>query len=340
MKFTNSPSLRGLNSFGVEARAARAIAIEFEEELLDLPAFDPRTDLVLGGGSNVLLTTDVPGTVFLNRIRGRAIVGEHGGQVQVEVGAGENWHQLVRWTIEQGLCGLENLSLIPGLAGGAPIQNIGAYGVEFATVLDRLTAWDWQLARWVSFERADCAFGYRDSLFKSGAADRYLVCSMRLRLSREFGARLDYAGLSEELAAAGVLNATALDVSDAVIRLRRRKLPDPAMCGNAGSFFKNPVVSVATAEALLSDFPQLPARADTGGVKLSAAWMIERCGCKGQRRGDAGVSEQHALVLVNHGAASGRDIVALADWIAARVADSFGVELEPEPRIVRFPDLA
>ena len=338
MKFTHAPSLRGLNSFGVEARAARAIEIESEEELLNLPPFDPHKDLVLGGGSNVLLTSDVPGTVFLNRIRGRAIVEEHEGQVRVEVGAGENWHRLVRWSLEQGLCGLENLSLIPGLAGGAPIQNIGAYGVEFSTVLDRLTAWDWQQARRVSFAPDDCAFAYRDSLFKSAAADRYLICSLRLRLSRKFRARLDYAGLSEELAAAGVLNATARDVSDAVIRLRQRKLPDPAEQGNAGSFFKNPVVSAAAAEALIRDFPKLPARADAGGVKLSAAWMIEHCGFKGRRSGDAGVSAQHALVLVNHGAASGRDIVALAEAIATRVADCFGVQLEPEPRIVSFAD--
>ncbi|MDT8321141.1 MAG: UDP-N-acetylmuramate dehydrogenase [Xanthomonadales bacterium] len=341
MQISERPSLRGLNSFGLEARAQRAVTIETEDDLTSLPPFNPRADLLLGGGSNVLLTTDVPGTVFLNRIRGRAIVAEHDGQAWVEVGAGENWHRLVRWSLDEGLCGLENLSLIPGLAGAAPIQNIGAYGVELSGIVDRLTAWDWHTANRVRFARADCGFAYRESRFKSAEPDRYLIISLRLRLSREFNARLDYAGLSEELAAAGVLNATPRDVSDAVIRLRRRKLPDPAKCGNAGSFFKNPVVSKETATGLLNEYPELPVWADDAEqVKLSAAWMIERCGCKGQRRGDAGVSQRHALVLINHGAATGRDVLALAESIKARVADRFGITLETEPRILAFPEQA
>ena len=341
MQVREKPSLRGLNSFSIEARAQRAVTIETEDDLASLPPFDPRSDLLLGGGSNVLLTTDVPGTVFLNRIRGRAIVAERDGQAWVEVGAGENWHELVRWSLDQNLCGLENLSLIPGLAGGAPIQNIGAYGVELSAVLERLTAWDWHRRDWNRFARADCGFAYRDSRFRSAEPDRYLITSLRLRLSREFSARLDYAGLPEELAAAGVLNATARDVSDAVIRLRRRKLPDPAEYGNAGSFFKNPVVAEETAAGLLNEYPELPARpAGEGRVKLSAAWMIERCGCKGQRRGDAGVSQRHTLVLINHGAATGRDVLALAESIKTRVADRFGVALETEPRILAFPEQA
>jgi UDP-N-acetylmuramate dehydrogenase len=346
MRVVEKPSLKALNSFGVEASAALLLAIESEEDVLALPAFDPARDFVLGGGSNVVFASDVPGTVYHNCIRGLAIVGDGvedgvgntADHCMLEAGAGENWHRLVRWTLKQGVSGLENLSLIPGLAGAAPIQNIGAYGVELASVLDRVTAWDWQRCAWTSFDRQECRLAYRDSLFKSGAPDRYLITSIRLRLNRVFEPRLDYAGLGEELAAAGVEHPDARAVSDAVIRIRRRKLPDPAASGNAGSFFKNPIIDAATAETLLARHPQLPAwPAGTGLVKLSAAWMVEHCGLKGLREGDAAVSDRHALVLVNRGTASGADIVRLSRRVQAVVADAFGIALEPEPRLVEFP---
>jgi UDP-N-acetylmuramate dehydrogenase len=322
----------------VAASAALLLAIESEEDVLALPAFDPARDFLLGGGSNVVFATDVPGTVYHNAIPGLAIVEDGPGHGLLEAGAGENWHRLVRWTLEHGYSGLENLSLIPGLAGAAPIQNIGAYGVELASVLDRVTAWDWRRGTWASFSREDCRFGYRDSLFKSGEPDRYLITSIRLRLSRVFQPRLEYAGLQEELAAGGVGRPTALDVSDAVMRIRRRKLPDPSVCGNAGSFFKNPVVEAALAEDLLAQHPGLPAwPAGADRVKLSAAWMVERCGLKGLIDGDAAVSGQHALVLVNRGVATGADIVRLARKVQSVVADAFGILLEPEPRLVEFP---
>jgi UDP-N-acetylmuramate dehydrogenase len=337
MKIVERPSLTALNSFGLEATAELLIAIESEEDLLALPGFDPRRDFVLGGGSNVVFAGDVPGTVFHNRILGRDRVGEpHDDQVLIEVGAGEDWHRLVRWTIDQGLSGLENLSLIPGLAGAAPIQNIGAYGVELSSVLESVTAWDWQRATWVSFDREDCRFAYRDSRFKSGEPDRYLLTSIRLRLSRKFRPRLDYAGLADELAAAGVERPTARDVSGAVMRIRRRKLPDLARNGNAGSFFKNPVVDADRADALALDHPDLPRWRDVRGVKLSAAWLVERCGLKGLREGGAAVSEQHALVLVNLGNASGRDVLTLARRVQSAVTERFGIDLEPEPRLVEF----
>jgi UDP-N-acetylmuramate dehydrogenase len=337
MKVAERASLRTLNSFSVPASAGLLITVEREEDLLDLPAFDPRQDLVLGEGSNLLLVSDVPGTVFLNRIAGRSIVADDGQSVTLEIGAGENWHALVRWTLREQLFGLENLSLIPGSAGAAPIQNIGAYGVELFSVLDSVTAWDWQTRSWVSFDARDCDLAYRDSLFRSGAPDRFLITSVRLRLSRAFQPRLDYAGLREELAARGLGRPTALDVSDAVIRLRRRKLPDPADIGNAGSFFKNPIVDADQAAGLLADHPGLPGwPAKDGTVKLSAAWMIERCGLKGHREGDAAVSGLHALVLVNHGAASGPQILQVAQTVQAAVNAEFGILLEPEPRIVDF----
>ena len=337
MKVTERPSLQALNTFGVAARADLLVTLETEEDVLALPPFDPRRDLVLGDGSNVLFVSDVPGSVIHNRIAGRAIVAEDGESALLEVGAGENWHRLVRWTLRAGLCGLENLSLIPGCAGAAPIQNIGAYGVELAAVLDRVTAWDWQSATWVGFSARDCLLGYRDSLFRSGAPDRYLITSIRLRLTRTFRPRLDYADLRETLAESGLQRPTALDVSDAVIRLRRRKLPDPAEIGNAGSFFKNPVLDAARAGRLLAAHPGLPSwPGPDGTVKLSAAWMIERCGLKGYRQGDAGVSERHALVLVNHGSATGPAIFEVARTVRNAVADTFGIRLETEPRVVDF----
>jgi UDP-N-acetylmuramate dehydrogenase len=337
MKVSERSPLKALNSFSVPAMAGLLLTVEREEDLLDLPAFNPSCDLILGDGTNLLLTSDVPGTVFHNRITARSILEDDGQTAVLEIGAGENWHALVRWTLNQQLCGLENLSLIPGSVGAAPIQNIGAYGVELSSVLDRVTAWDWQTSAWVSLGAADCNLAYRDSLFRSGAPTRYLITSIRLRLSRRFEPRLDYAGLREELAARGIARPSALDVSDAVIRLRRRKLPDPARIGNAGSFFKNPIVDADKAARLLADHPELPVwPAGDGAMKLSAAWMIERCGLKGHREGDAAVSARHALVLVNHGAATGPEILRVAQTVQAAVDNEFGVLLEPEPRIVTF----
>lgn len=337
MKVTERPSLKALNSFGVEARANLLIQLDSEEDVLSMPGFDPAKDLLLGGGSNVLIASNVPGTVWLNRITGRHIVDTSSEHGWVDAGAGENWHDLVRWTLQEGLSGLENLSLIPGLAGAAPIQNIGAYGVELASVLDSVTAWDTKKAGWKVLSVKDCRLGYRDSRFKSAEPGRYLITSVRLRLNRAFHPRLDYAGLGDELHALGITRPSATDVSNAVIRLRSRKLPDPAKLGNVGSFFKNPVVSADSALRLVNRYPGLAAwKMDDETVKLSAAWLIEFCGFKGSRKGDAGVSENHALVLVNHGRATGSDIRSLAAGIESAVFEEFGVELETEPRLVRF----
>jgi UDP-N-acetylmuramate dehydrogenase len=334
MKVLERPSLKALNSFGVETSAGLLLTIDTEEDLLSLPAFDPGKDFVLGGGSNVLFASDVPGTVFLNRILGKEIISEHDDSVQVEAGAGEDWHHLVRWSLTQGLSGLENLSLIPGLAGASPIQNIGAYGVELSSVLEHVTAWDWQKSAWVTLDRDGCLFAYRDSLFKSQEPDRYFITSIRLRLSRLFKPHLDYAGLRDELLSMGIEQATPEQVSDAVIRIRQKQLPDPAVTGNAGSFFKNPVVSMDEAELLRDRFPALPAwPAGADRAKLSAAWMIDQCGWKGARENDAAVSSQHALVIINHGGASGQQILALSNKIARSVFGEFGIQLEPEPRI-------
>jgi UDP-N-acetylmuramate dehydrogenase len=337
MKVKERPSLRALNTFGVEASAQLLLTVESEEDLRSLPAFNPGRDLVLGGGSNVVFVTDIPGTVYLNRIVGKHLVEDNGDHVVIESGAGENWHDLVRWTLNQGLCGLENLSLIPGLAGAAPMQNIGAYGVDLSSVLDSVTAWDWQRARWVSFNCEECRFGYRDSRFKSAEPGRFLITSIRLKLSRSFTPQLNYAGLRDELSAAGVERPSAADVSEAVIRIRQRKLPDPIEAGNAGSFFKNPVVGRDEAEALQSRYPGLPLwPLNEGQSRLSAAWMIESCGLKGLSENDATVSTRHALVIVNQGAATGREIAELAKKVQTTVHQEFGITLEPEPRLVAF----
>lgn len=338
MKLTERPSLQTFNTFGVESSAQLMLELEYEEDILSIPSFNPEIDLILGGGSNVLFVSDVPGTVLLNRIAGKDVVEAAGDHVWIEAGAGENWHELVRWTLSLGYSGLENLSLIPGLAGAAPIQNIGAYGVELASVLESVTAWDLEQNKWSTLTSDQCRLAYRDSLFKSSQPDRYLITSIRLRLNTVFQPQLEYAGLRDELAQAMTGQPTAMDVSDAVIRLRQRKLPDPSVTGNAGSFFKNPELPADTAAMLKGQHPDMPAwPQDNGAVKLSAAWMIEHCGLKNCRRGDAGVSDRHALVLVNHGSASGRDILELSVRIQSEIFDTFGVRLEPEPRIIHFP---
>ncbi|HKX57308.1 MAG TPA: UDP-N-acetylmuramate dehydrogenase, partial [Xanthomonadales bacterium] len=238
MKVQQNADLTPLNTFGVAASAALLFEVETEEDLLALPAWQPASDLVLGGGSNILLVDDVPGKVILNRIRGIDLVDSGADGYLVEVGAGENWHALVHYALRQGWHGLENLALIPGLAGAAPVQNIGAYGVELAEVLESVTAWDWLQSRWVVFAASECELGYRDSIFKHEPRDRYFITSIRLRLHKHFIPRLDYTGLREAL---GKQTASATNVFDAVVNLRRQKLPDPAVVGNAGSFFKNPI---------------------------------------------------------------------------------------------------
>jgi UDP-N-acetylmuramate dehydrogenase len=338
MKRLLDASLKRLNSFSVEARAGQLVVLESEQDLQEFSEefnYDHTSDLILGGGSNVLFAGDVTGTVILNRIAGKKVIRDSDEEVIVEVHSGENWHQLVLWSLQQGLSGIENLSLIPGLAGAAPMQNIGAYGVELADTLDSVQAFDLEDGRLCEFSRKDCHLEYRDSRFRSSDAGRYLITRIRLRLQRQFIASLSYSGLSEELHAMGVTTPTAKLVSDAVIRIRQRKLPDPAIVGNAGSFFKNPVVTQQTADSMKKKFSDLPVYpANHKQSKLSAAWLIESCGWKGQRLGRAAVSEQHALVLVNRGQATGREILELAEAIRESVKTRFDIELQAEPRII------
>ncbi|MFO0029925.1 MAG: UDP-N-acetylmuramate dehydrogenase [Pseudomonadota bacterium] len=330
-------SLRGMNSFGVPARAAglaRLHDLDALPALLDDPGWRDRPLLWLGGGSTVLFTGDFDGLVL--RIEAERIAHSRwdGDDTMVRVEAGRDWHDFVRWTLDAGHPGLENLSLIPGTVGAAPIQNIGAYGVEVESCIEAVEAWDRRARAFVALDRAACGFAYRDSVFKREPG-RWIVTAVRFRFPPAWTPVLRYPGVREELAAQGVAAPTPQAVSEAICAIRRRKLPDPARLGNAGSFFKNPIVPAAQAQALADTHPGLPAwPAGDGRRKLSAAWLIEQAGLKGLREGDAGVSPQHALVLVNHGGATGAQVLDLARRVQAAVVARFQVTLEPEPLIL------
>lgn len=328
-------SLRAHNTFGIEAKAHACIqvtssdmlrAIKDDETLSRLPR------LVLGGGSNILLTNDFDGLVLLMCSKGIEIVDQDANATYVRAAAGENWHQFVQWTIAQGMGGLENLALIPGSVGAAPIQNIGAYGVEVKDCFHTLTAFDFETGQVIKLNKDTCAFGYRDSVFKHALRDRAIILDVTFALPRDWTPNLKYADVAQELAAHNITAPTPHDISTAVINIRSRKLPDPAVIGNAGSFFKNPVVTKERRDALLSSFPQLVNYAQPdGNFKLAAGWLIDQCGWKGKSLGAAGVYARQALVLVNNGGASGHDIVQLAGRIQADVKARFDVVLEPEP---------
>ena len=329
-------SLRARNTFAVDAIAPLLVEVHDAAALPEvMQRFAEPGPMVLGGGSNLLFAGNPPGAVIALATRGIDIV-DDGDVAIVRADAGAVWHDFVLWTLSRGLCGLENLALIPGTVGAAPIQNIGAYGVEVRDHIHAVEAFDRRSGAFVRFDAAGCEFGYRDSLFKQDP-ERYIVTAVEFALSRTPRLKLDYAGINDELQAMGIDDTPrATQVAEAVIRIRQRKLPDPAVLGNAGSFFKNPIVPVAQANALLADHASMPmfrgSSEDTR--KLSAAWLIDQCGWKGHRGGDAGVSAAHALVLVNHGHATGKQLLNLARRIAASVQERFGVAIEPEPRII------
>ncbi|MBB5206985.1 UDP-N-acetylmuramate dehydrogenase [Chiayiivirga flava] len=336
---TERAPLAGRNGFRLPARAELLADVRRADglaELLAYPYVRRAPVMVLGEGSNVLFADDVPGLVVsLEKMLGRHVLAHDGDTVLVRAAAGERWDDLVRWSVGHGFCGLENMSLIPGTVGASPIQNIGAYGAEIAEFVETVEAWDREAGALVRLANRQCAFGYRDSLFKR-ERERWIVTAVELRLSRVRALRYDYPGLPEELAAMGVDTPRASHVAEAVARLRTRKLPNPALLPNVGSFFKNPVVDATCADRLLREHPSMPnfPGPDAAQRKLSAAWLIEQCGWKGFRDGDAGVAAQHALVLVNHGNATGAQLLDLARRIAASVRERFGVTLEPEARIV------
>ncbi len=334
---TEHASLRDRNTLRVDARAAWLADIHDAAAIPDLlghTALRGTPMLLLGEGSNVLFTGDFDGAVVTMKTRGVEVLDESDDAARIRVAAGEHWDSLVRWTLAHGHAGLENLILIPGSVGAAPMQNIGAYGVEIGEFIESVEAYDLQQRRHAIFRNADCQFGYRDSIFKRNP-DHWLITAVTLRLPREWSPRIEYSGVQDELRRMGVERPAPIHVADAVVALRTRKLPDPAVIGNAGSFFKNPLVPAAQAAALRAEHPQLPCwPAPNDTSKLSAAWLIEASGFKGLREGDAGISNRHALVLVNHGCATGPQLWALAQRVRDGVRGRFGVELEPEPRVI------
>ncbi len=330
--------LREFNTFGIAASAKTYVRIRSVADLQAVradPVLSAMPRLVLGGGSNLLLTRDVDGLVLHMASTGIAIDGDDATHWYVSAQAGENWHDFVQWTLANGCPGLENLSLIPGTVGASPIQNIGAYGSELAEYVDSVTAFDFSTGDTFTLDAAACRFAYRDSVFKHELKDRAVICSVRFRLPRHWQPNLRYADLAAEITAQGITAPTPRQVSDAVIAIRRRKLPDPAQVGNAGSFFKNPVVSAEQRNGLLAQHPALVSYPQADGkFKLAAGWLIDQCGWKGKALGAAGVHDRQALVLVNRGGATGAEVLALARRIVDDVQQRFGVTLEPEPVVV------
>jgi UDP-N-acetylmuramate dehydrogenase len=342
IRIARDAPLQSRNTFGVAATAPVLVEVADSAALPALLAdreFGERLSLVLGGGSNLLFAGNPEGVVLA--LTGKRVTHvddvptEAGVRTIVRADAGVEWHDFVMRTLRHGFAGLENLALIPGTVGAAPIQNIGAYGAEVREFIHAVEAFEPATGLVQRFDAAGCRFSYRDSLFKQ-RPDRYIVTAVEFALPRVPALKLDYAGIREELDSMGVTSPMPRHVADAVIAIRRRKLPDPAVIGNAGSFFKNPIVAVAQADALKSGHDALPVFRgnDDSTRKLSAAWLIDQCGWKGHRDGDAGVAATHALVLVNHGQATGAQLLALARRIADSVRTRFGFALEPEPRVI------
>jgi len=338
MELHRNASLQPYNTFGIDARAA--VLGQFSSaaqlrDLLQMQELHGMPKLFLGGGSNLLFTQDFEGAVLLNKVPGIDLVKEDADAVWVKAGAGVVWHAFVMQCVAQGWGGVENLSLIPGKVGAAPMQNIGAYGVEIKDTFDSLEAYRLSDGKVISFDREACQFGYRESFFKRKGKDQYVILNVTFRLSKRPILNTSYGTIAEELARMQVAQPTLVDVSNAVIAIRKSKLPDPAVLGNAGSFFKNPVVPVALAEQIKRTHPDLATYpAGEGFVKLAAGWLIEKAGWKGRNLGTHGVHDRQALVLVNHGGATGKEIYELSTAVLSAVRQQFGVELEREVNIL------
>lgn len=340
MVFLEQFPLTAHNTFGIRARARFFAAPASEAELARLLGSVTARHLplvVLGGGSNVVFGGDVDALVIHPDMRGIACIGESATHYLVEAGAGEPWHDFVQQTLARGWYGLENLSLIPGTVGACPIQNIGAYGVEITDRLHSLTAMEIASGRLREFRHDECRFGYRDSIFKGELRDRYIITRVRFSLLKVPAVKTDYGDIRAELAARGIGQPSPRQVADAVIAIRSRKLPLPSVLGNAGSFFKNPVVPQATLASLRERWPDIVAYPQGDAAKLAAGWLIEQAGWKGRRIGPVGSYERQALVLVNHGGATGADVLRVARAIQADVQREFGVALEMEPQVYGGP---
>lgn len=331
-------NLKSLNTFGIDAFCSyftEINAIADFLELLSSEIYRSNKKLIIGGGSNLLFTKDFEGLVIKNNLKGIEVVSEAGNGIVVKAAAGENWHEFVMYCIANNFSGLENLSLIPGCVGASPMQNIGAYGVEIKDVFEELEAYDVSSGERTVFKNSECEFGYRESVFKRKFKGRFLIASVSFRLKKNAEVNTSYGAINAELAAMHITAPTIRDVSDAVINIRRSKLPDPKVTGNAGSFFKNPEVPEAKYLALKNTFPDLVAYPlPNGNYKLAAGWLIEQCGLKGHEQHGAAVHSKQALVLINKNNCTGADVYNLSSYVLQTVADKFGVMLEREVNII------
>ncbi|MBT9458213.1 MAG: UDP-N-acetylmuramate dehydrogenase [Burkholderiaceae bacterium] len=342
MSIEQDVNLKPFNSFGLSTFAKRLVRIRSEADVrrvLDHPDLGLNPKFILGGGSNIVLTRDIDAVVLKLEVPGMRLVEQRADAWIIEAGAGEAWHALVAWTLDQGYPGLENLALIPGTVGASPVQNIGAYGVELKDRFDSLDAVDLVTGRTVTLNAAQCRFGYRDSVFKQGGfaglAGKSIITRVRFRLPRPWQPALEYLELQRKMLDTGITAPDARQIFDWVCAVRRAKLPDPAVIGNAGSFFKNPVVTEEQCRDIIGRDPGIVHYPmPDGTIKLAAGWLIDACGWKGKSIGGAGVYEKQALVLVNRGNASGAEVVTLARAIQESVYGRFGIRLEPEPVVV------
>ena len=338
MSVLENVSLRPYNTFGIDATARYFASFDSPaalQAILEDPKWEAVPKIILGGGSNILLTKDYDGLVLKNEIKGIKVIKEDEEHVYVQAGAGENWHRFVMYCIDKNLAGLENLSLIPGNVGASPMQNIGAYGVEIKDVFYELDAWHVKDQKLVKFSKDACEFGYRESVFKRKYKDQFVILQVTYRLNKTPHFNTSYGAIEQEMERMGVKELSIRAISDAVIHIRSSKLPNPAEIGNAGSFFKNPEISKEKYEALKEAFPAIVAYPlPHDQYKLAAGWLIEQSGWKGYRDGDAGVHAKQALVLVNYGHASGEELVELSWKVIESVKEKFGVVLEREVNII------
>ena len=337
MEVLKDVSLKPYNTFGIDLPAEAFVEIDSLDTLLKALSIEDHPDFfILSGGSNLLLTAPLRALVLYINIQGKEILSQDGQTAIIRAMAGENWHELVLWSLGKGLGGLENLALIPGKCGTAPIQNIGAYGVELKDVFHACEAVEMATGILHRFTAEDCSFGYRDSFFKQEGKGKYIITSVELKLTQtNHRLSTSYGAIQEELHRIGISEPAPGDVAKAVIAIRQSKLPDPKVLGNSGSFFKNPVIPTAQYAILKERFPELPGYPQEGArVKVPAGWLIEKCGFKGYRKGDAGVHQKQALVLVNYGNASGQEVLKLARQIQQTVQETYGIAIVPEVNIV------
>ncbi len=337
MNIQENISLKSLNTFGFDHTAHFFVAVESVETLRSALVWARNNTvdvLILGGGSNILLSKDFDGLVIKMELKGITLVRENEDHIWVKAGAGEVWHDLVCYAIEKNWAGIENLSLIPGTVGASPMQNIGAYGVEVKEVFDSLDALNRSTLEMETFSAAECQFGYRESVFKQQFKDQYVICSVTFRLNKIPEFHVDYGAIQDILREKGVQELTIKAVGQAVVEIRQSKLPDPKKIGNAGSFFKNPTIPKSQFDALKSEFPAMPGYLNEEGVKVPAGWLIEHLGWKGKRIGDVGVHAKQALVLVNYGKGNGADVKALSAQIQQSVRERFGIALHAEVNFI------